>query len=379
MLFLVRVLAWSAQNSFAGSPGPGKRYTNAPDTTTRFTSQMIGTFRATEACDLPQLAKFLVRVYGFGPMDFHFDPTLLRWKYLYPRNSWHGDRSYLIEKDRTIIAHAGVCPVSFRLPNGQVVRSLTIMDWAADPAVPLAGVTLFRKLMVMAPTSFVIGGAAVTRKILPRIGFRLAGEVPTYAAWSRPWREFRSREFTGRSAARLLHGLTHPVRKTGLADGWECLPVGEFDDSLRPLLMAAKRSWTLCQRTVADLNYLLKCPHLEVRGFLLRWEDRLIGYFVMARSRAGEKWEGRVLDFSVDSDDVNDWEHACSAVTNAAWLDHEICRIRVLSTVPLLSRALERNGYWRQYKEPIMIHDAANALERAFPIYFQLFDGDSGY
>jgi len=146
---------------------------------------MIATIRATDHKDLPALSKFLVRLYKFEPSDFHFDPQLLEWKYLYPRAGWQGGRSYLLERDGNIVAHAGVGPASFRLPTGQVVNSLTIMDWAADSTVPLAGITLFRKLMGMAPTVFIIGGAPVTRQIMPHIGFRPVGDALTSAAWLR--------------------------------------------------------------------------------------------------------------------------------------------------------------------------------------------------
>ena len=337
---------------------------------------MIGTLRAVERKDLRELGEFLVRVYKFEPSDFHFTPQLLEWKYLYPKTGWKGGRSYVLEREGKIVAHAGVGPVSFHLPSGQTVSSVTIMDWAADPAIPFVGIKLFRKLMAMAPTSFIIGGAAITRQIIPRMGFGLAGNAVTYSAWLRPWREFHGRPLSQRSILRLLHGMMRPIRRSNkLRGAWKFVPVSEFDDSLQPILMGRKRPWTFPQRTVADLNYLLKCPHLEMRGFLLKRGDRLGGYFVMGKSG----WETRLLDLVVDSENGNDWKRACAAVTNAALIDRDVCRIRVLSSVPILSQALLWNGYWRQYEEPIMVHDPGNALSRAFPVGFQLFDGDSGY
>jgi hypothetical protein len=336
---------------------------------------MLPTFRTTKRSDLHALSAFLVRAYKFEPSDFHFDPQLLEWKYLYPRSDWQFDRSYLLERDGNIVAHAGVCPVTFRLPTGQTVRSLTILDWAAEAKTGL-GVVLFRKLMQMAPTSFVIGGAPVTREVVPRIGFRHVGDAPTYAAWLRPLQEFRIRPRNGRSLLRLLHGLTHPVpTRTCRTKQWEFVLVRQFDDSLQPILNRGKRPWTSCQRTVADLNYSLQCPHLKMQGFLLRREGRLAGYFILGNS----DWETRVLDIVVDSEVIDDWKYACVALTNAALLDPASCRIRILSTMPLLTRALVWNGYWHQYKEPILLHDPAHTLSSAFPVHFQYLDGDSGY
>lgn len=256
---------------------------------------MTGSIRATQPADLPALAEFIVRVYGFDRSDHHANPKLLEWKYLYPRDGWEGSRSYVLEKNGQIVAHCGICPVAFRLPDRTTVKSVTMMDWAADPSAPGVGVMLYRKLMEMAPTSFVIGGAPATRLIIPRIGFRHVGEALTYAAWLRPWREFQTRPHTPRSISRLLHGLTHPPRSSRQTSaGWDFTPVDQFDDSLvavlNDTLNDTKRTWTFCERTAADLNYVLKCPHLKTEGFLLRRQGQLMGYFIMGSgSRTGKR------------------------------------------------------------------------------------------
>jgi hypothetical protein len=337
---------------------------------------MTAAIRATESQDLPAIAKFLLRVYQFDPSDRHADTQFLEWKYLGPRPGWKGSRSYLLEKDGKIVAHCGICPVIFHLQNGKTVDSLTMMDWAADPASPGVGVSLFRQLMELAPTSFIIGGAPNTRLIVPRIGFRPVGEALTYAAWLRPWREFRIRPHTRKSALLLLHGLTHPARDRRQAGvPWDSVPVTRFDDSILPLLIGAKRTGTICTRTLADLNYLLTCPYPKVQGFLLTVAGQIRGYFVLGKA----EWEARLLDLVVDSADSSDWSLAYGVVTRAAQSDPEICRIRILTTTPALSEALALNGYWCQYKEPIVIHDPSQFLDGAFPIDFQFFDGDSGY
>ena len=337
---------------------------------------MTTAIRPAENKDLPALAKFLRRVYKFAPSDHHADRQFLEWKYLRSSHDRAGSRSYLLEKDGDIVAHCGICPVTFHLPDGTTVNSATMMDWAADPSTPGVGIRLFRNLMEMTATSFVIGGAPATRLIVPRIGFRPAGEASNYAAWLRPWREFRTRSFTGRSALRLLHGFTHPVRNRYRENArLEFAPISLFDESILPVLRSTKHTWTFCQRTLAGLNHLLQCPHLKMQAFLLRREGDLVGYFVIGKA----EWEARLLDMTLDSDQTEDWNLACAAVTEAARLDPRICRIRAQATFPVLQNALAWNGYWCQYKEPIMIHDPAQVLDRAFPVSFQLFDGDSGY
>jgi len=335
---------------------------------------MIGTVRATEQKDLRPLAEFLRHVFNLEPSDFHVDPRLLEWKYLYPRDSWQGGRSYLLEKDGKIVAHCGICPVPLRLPDGTIVRSITYMDWAADRSSRGAGKTLFTQLMKMTPASFAIGGTSDT--ILPRIGFRWIGKAVCYSAWFRPWREFQTRGWTGRSTLRLLHGTTHPVRnRSRECAGWDFTPVDQFDDSVLPLLNKTKRSWTFTQRTLSDLNHMLKCPNIKMQGFWLRRDGHLIGYFIIGK----DGWEARLLDLVVDTADVNDWNRACAIVTMAARLDPEVCRIRAQASFPLLSQALLWNGYWSHYEQSLVLHDPADLLGRALPIDFQLLDGDYGY
>lgn len=319
--------------------------------------------RAIEPNDLPALAELLVRVYEFGPSDPHADTRLLEWKYLWPRPGWRGSRSFILEKNGRIVAHCGVCPVTFRFSNGGALEGVTMTDWAAYPSSPGAGVSLFRKLMAMTPASFVIGGAPATRQIVPRLGFRQVAEALTFSGSVRPWREFRARPYSRRSGGRLLHGWTHPLREhVRLGGPWDCIPVREFDLSLEPILTGAKRSWTTCLRTLADLNYLLKCPHLEMRGFLLQHRGRIAGYFIAGKSA----WEARLLDLLVDSEDAQDWKGAYHAITQAIRLDPEICRIRVQATVPILIQALAWNGYWCQSKEPICIYAHLTRWNRLF-------------
>lgn len=345
--------------------------------------KMTGSIRATQPADLPALAEFLIRIYKFEPSDHHADPQFLEWKYLHPRDGWEGSRSYILEKDGQVVAHCGVCPVTLHLGNENpgnkiTVNSVTLTDWAADPALPGVGIMLYRKLMATAPVSFVIGGAPATRLMLPRIGFRHVGEALTYAAWLRPWREFQMRPRNERSILRLLHGVTHPARSSRQTHaGWDFAAVDKFDDSLIPLLNDTQRAWTFCRRTPADLNYVLQCPCLKMQGFLLRRNGHLMGYFMLGKGKPD--WEARLLDLMVNSADADDWNAACAAVTKAAVLDPEVCRIRALATFPILSHALASNGYWRQYKEPIMIYDPANLSDQALPVSFQLIDGDAGY
>jgi len=94
---------------------------------------MIATIRATEHNDLPTLAKFLVFVYQFGPSDHHADPQLLEWTYLRASPLREGSRSYVLERDGAEHGALRYLPVTFYLPDGSTVNSVTILSVVYEP------------------------------------------------------------------------------------------------------------------------------------------------------------------------------------------------------------------------------------------------------
>jgi hypothetical protein len=335
----------------------------------------MGPLRAIETEDLDDVAKFLFRVHKAAGAAPFVDTRMLEWKYLSPRSDWKGSRGFLLEKDGHIVAYGGLVPALFRLPSGDAVESAAVVDWAAERSVPGAGVILIRKLLDKVSTIFVVAGTPPARQVLPKIGFRHAGVALAYARWVRPWREFQVRPKTFRSVLRLSHGLAHSVRprRTFVKD-WDSIPVNNFDSSLQTLLNKRSSSLTFCQRTVENLNYMLQCPAIKMKGFLLRRKESVVGYFILGQIG----WEGRIVDIFVDSELPQDQKAAYATATGAAMCEPDVCRIFAWAAPPL-SGALVQNGFWLQDEKPVMICDPRNLLTEAFPIDLQLFEGDNAY
>jgi len=326
--------------------------------------------------DLDQVARFLRRVFENESSSFA-DVGMLDWKYLHPRPGWTGSRGFLIETNDQIVAYGGIVPATFRLSGGGTVSSVAVIDWAADRKAPGAGVVLIKSLLEKAGNIFSIGGSPTTRQILPKIGFHDSGnELLVYARWLRPWREFWLRPKDFRAALRLAHGMADSFRRKPLpAEGWQCVAVSEFAPSLQALLDRTKLSLTFCQRTVGELNYMLRCPSVRMNGYLLQRGGETAGYFILAKTG----WEARIVDILVDSAHPEDWRSAYAVASLAAMREPEVCRIRAWATAPVFSRALLHNGFWLQQKLPILVWDPKNALANAFPVNLQMFDGDFAY
>lgn len=335
---------------------------------------MIGALRAIEARDLEDVSEFLIRVRASDADASFAAPRMLEWKYLRPRSEWADSRGFVLEKDGRIVAFGGVIPAELCLSGGGVVKTGTIIDWAADRSVPGVGVIVLTKVLNKTGTMFILGGTQAARDVLPKIGFRSVDGVPAFARWVRPWKEFRTRPKTSRSALRLLHGLSH-WRSRRVVKDWDSVPVKEFSPSLEPLLNRRWNSETFCRRTVENLNYMLQCPAVEMQGFLLRRNKTVVGYFVVAKTG----WEARLLDICVGSDQPEDWQSGVSTAVHAVGSDPRVCRIFAWAVAPKLQDCLVQNGFWRQEEKPIVVRDPKNLLAGVFPLNLQMFDGESAY
>jgi hypothetical protein len=120
---------------------------------------------------------------------------------------------------------------------------------------------------------------------------------------------------------------------------------------------------------------MLRCPAVEMKGFLLRRNQSVVGYFLLARTG----WEGRLLDIFVSSDNPQDWRCAAATATHAIADEPEVCRIFAWAVAPRLRNALVQNGFWQQDEVSIAVRDPRNLLEGAFPASLQMFDGESAY
>src|SRR5436305_5467873 len=128
------------------------------------------------SADRAPLTEFLLEAFRLGPAAPFVAPDLMRWKYDDPRPDWPGPRSFVWKDGDAIVAHACMCPVTYRLPSGDVSGSYLI-DWAATRKSAGAGVALLRSLGRKCDALFAVGGSPDTRGILPKLGYRHIGDL----------------------------------------------------------------------------------------------------------------------------------------------------------------------------------------------------------
>jgi hypothetical protein len=232
---------------------------------------MKSVLRPTTQDDAPEVISFLTPLLQRESLR----PDLLYWKLWAPREDYTEPRSYVLERNGRIIAHAGIWPTTLRTVGG-TIRGCHLFDWAADSRALGAGVAIVQRICEMFDFIYAIGGAQITQKIIPAIGFKQVGDAWSAARPLRPLRQAISHQYKDwRTPARLVRNAVWSVIPTGARpDGWEIQEgLGEGDG----------RSLSLDNlRSSGFLKYLQSCPTAQVRVFEIRKDDRNAGRFALS-------------------------------------------------------------------------------------------------
>jgi hypothetical protein len=213
-------------------------------------------------------------------------PFLLKWKYWDHRADCTDLRSLVIEKDGRIVAHVGLWPVAVRT-GGKSERGVHMIDWAADPQAPGAGVALLQHLTKSYDFVYSIGGSEMTQSILPKFGFRAVREALTWARPIRPWRlMLRHQNKDLRLPLRLARDILWSRWPLQLQHGWAA--VGP--DASGTAGLAALAS----ERDDSFFRYLQQCPVARFLTFHLVNKGEKVGFLALCvmreRTRVAGVW-----------------------------------------------------------------------------------------
>jgi hypothetical protein len=321
--------------------------------------------------DAPAIALFLQTVFGLPPDAGLTELALLAWKYYTPRPDWPGPRSYLLKRDREIAAHGCLWPLTFETPSGPVTCN-HLIDWAAHPRIPGAGLLLLRHLARVTDALLTIGGSDATRQILPRAGYRPFGSLTWYARVVRPWRQFLTHPAsnTWKAPARLVRNILWSRSPLHSSGGWS---TGPIDHSLAPLL--ARRAFPAPARTLETFPYFQHCPAARITAHLLKENGLTRGYFLLAA--IGH--QTRIADLWITSETASDWQSALAAATRAAAALPATAEIISAASTEVAAAAHAANGYRQRGAIPVFLYDPKSLLPPAGSPELTLIDGDAAW
>ncbi len=251
---------------------------------------MKATFRATTPADQVPLSDLLAQAFDVRPTSSLLDPAVLDWKYWKPRQDWDEPRSYVLENDGRMVAHAGIWPVIF--PKERV-RGVQMIDWCATKGSPGAGLALVQKLAGMFDFMYSIGGSDQTRKVLPAFGFAEVAKAWTAARPLRPLRQILTHQTVNwKLAPRLVRNLLWSKSSDASAPGWRTVKLNPSD--IPSELIASSETTQFSPRPAEFFEYLLQCPSVRYQLHGIAKEEDLQGYFALGvlrgQARVGGVW-----------------------------------------------------------------------------------------
>ena len=225
-------------------------------------------FRASTLEDLEEIIDLMRIAFGANQNAPFLDRDLLQWKYFEPGPEWSGSRSYVLRQNSALVAHGCAWPVKLVF-NGRSYSALTLVDWAASKTSLSAGFQLVKKIAALADIVISIGGSQATRKIMPRIGFRIVEEESLYARVLRPWRQFRTRPVavTPREIARLARNAGYSMTPRASTAGWSFRQVTSLDPAF--VVESSGSSGPASIHTAEFLNYMSRCPSARIASYEL--------------------------------------------------------------------------------------------------------------
>ncbi len=335
---------------------------------------MSSQFRATTPLDAGAISTFMQHVFGMSPEHPGLNPCQMDWKYWRPHPEWIGARGYVMERDGQIVAHGSVVPLTC-LWDGQRFKLIDLIDWAAHPAHPGAGITLLKRVAKLVDGVFIAGGTDSAQRVFDSLGFRRFADANKYAVPVRPLaRLMRDNEAIWKRGARLVRNVAWTVDTlNAVPPGWSARAVDRAEVTRtvfpRP---APEPDMAVFERTPESIAFLLECPITPSRFYIADLGGVTRGYFILNiaqnQCRIGDAW--------MDSGRAADWRALYSLALNEARLQQGVTEVVTVANTGVAREALAANGF-----RPRGITSLRMLLPDRCPpaIRYQLTDNDSAY
>jgi hypothetical protein len=272
------------------------------------------------------------------------EPALMRWKYWQTWPTWPSPRSYVVARGAELLAHVAAIPVSYQR-GGQAWTLLHPLDWAASSEVVGVGAMLLQRLSKLADGLLVVGGSAMTQRMLGPLGFRRLPEVARYAA-------------------RPLGEPPPGVQLRGLEPG-----------AAPPPLEAAFAPGLVAARSPALLELWRQCPAIDTLAREVFDGGASRGGFLLGFAPG----QARLIDAWCASPDPADWVRVFEAARFEAWGHAGAAEVVTLANTPLERQALSAAGFEERGSVPMHVLSRGLAPVVDLGLRFQLLDGDAAF
>jgi hypothetical protein len=330
---------------------------------------MSFSFRSTSPGDAPQLASLFKNVLGMPPGSPGLDPRLLAWKYWQARADWTEPRSYVLEKEGRIVAHAGIWPLILGSQDCPV-RGIQMIDWAASHEASGAGLALVRRFVNMFDFIYSIGGSDITQKILPAFGFHVH---------TRAWR-------AGRPLRPIRQLLTHQTRNWILIPRlfrnylWSRTPPRRRRHpwtarQISPSQLITQPDGSCSPRPSAFFQYLEQCPTADFTLWQILQSDEPLGFFSLAVLCG----QARIAGIWLQDTTKEAWQLTYALAQETAQSMKNVFEVVAGGTAGISAQAAEQAGLRVRMVIPVFVLDKKGKASLPHDFQFQLVDDDSAF
>jgi hypothetical protein len=308
------------------------------------------------------ITAFLSRIQR-KPLDHpDFQLAMQEWKYWFPLACWpHASRSFVLEKQGQILAHAATAPVLHAGPRGSV-SSQNIVDWAARPDSPGAGLALVRGFTRLTDTFLVIGGTADAQGVFQRYpGMQPGGDASFFVRAVKPFTIARRQPSVRRWVKSAINSIRDFGPSAPPAAGWEAIelegppdPVGLTEGNHLP-------GWAPLERSPDLFRFIAARPDGEARFFRLDHQGRPAGACFLHRVRG----QTRLMDVSAAAPEKLEDAYRMAVRLAAGWAG--TLEILAADNIPLRQAALRAAGLRAVWPNPVLFLDPKNLLEGRRP------------
>lgn len=335
---------------------------------------MKAEFRATTPADAGAIASFLGRIFEARGGEPILDPAMMQWKYWRERPGWQGSRSFVLERGGSIVAHGAAWPA--KILSSEEIPCFFLIDWAASPDFPGAGVSIMKHMAKRVPVNFVYGGSEIARKMRFGMGYRPRNDVHTLALPLRPVRQILNSSWNWKTPARLARNLLWSRSKPVLTSQWRAHPVDSLKISASNVPWPVRHSHRLMMERNPELfEYLSDCPIAPGALFLAMRDTEPVGYFCLTFPPG----QARIADAWISSTQIEDWIQFYALAVEQACGRPGVNEVTAAAANEAALAALEQCGFRIRGRDPVQLYDPQKLVPPELPLDVQLIDGDAAF
>jgi hypothetical protein len=336
---------------------------------------MNTSIRPTSIGDLDTVRNFLKQAFNTSRDPYFLDPAVMAWKYWDCRGDWEGPRSYVLERDGIIVAHAGIYPLTFF--EGEV-RGVHLIDWASAHGSPGAGFALLQRMITMFDFLYGIGVSEMTRKILSASGFIEYARQWKGARTIRPFQQILRYQYRNwKVGPRVVRNLLLSSPKAAehrLEEDWKSEEISPdaVSEEFYPQIAA---DVSPIPRLPEFFEYLHRCPVMKIRLYRIQAKHGPRGHFAIGVLHG----QARVAGVWLRDPIPDEWQAAYSLAQQTAMRLKDACEILIAGTEGPSEQGATRSGLRITEHKPIYILNRKGKLTLPPGFQFQLSDDDGWF